>query len=63
VSAREDIVCICDGDRTTRPGPAAKAAQRAPRGRARDHPYGHFDIHTDPQARADQVAFLREVLG
>jgi uncharacterized protein len=56
------LVCVCDSDQTTPPGPAAKAAQRAPRGRAIHYPYGHFDIYTDPQARADQVAFLKEVL-
>ncbi|HET8537715.1 MAG TPA: alpha/beta hydrolase [Solirubrobacteraceae bacterium] len=57
------LVCVCDGDQTTPPGPAAKAAERAPRGRAIHYPYGHFDIYTDPRARADQVAFLEEVLG
>jgi len=56
------LVCACDGDQTTPPGPAAKAAERAPRGRAIHYPYGHFDIYTDPKARADQVTFLEEVL-
>ena len=56
------LVCVCDSDQTTPPGPAEKAAQRAPHGRAIHYPYGHFDIYTDPQARADQVAFLKEVL-
>lgn len=56
------LVCVCDADQTTPPGPAAKAAERAPRGRVRHYPYGHFDIYADPQARADQVAFLEEAL-
>jgi len=56
------LVCVCDADETTPPQPAASAAERAPRGEARHYPYGHFDIYTDPQARADQVEFLKEVL-
>jgi hypothetical protein len=58
------LMCVCDTDATTPPAPAVKAAERAPRGELRRYPYGHFDIYHDPQAKADQVAFLqRTVLG
>lgn len=57
------LFCVCDDDATTPPGPTLKAARRAPRGELRRYPYGHFDIYTDPQVKADQVEFLRRVLG
>lgn len=57
------LFCVCDADTTTPPGPSVTAAQRAPRGELRRYPYGHFAIYTDPQARADQVEFLKRVLG
>ena len=57
------LFCVCDQDTTTPPGSTVKAASRAPRGELRRYPYGHFAIYSDPQAKADQVAFLRRVLG
>ena len=56
------LICVCENDTTTPPGPTIKAAHRAPRGELRRYPYGHFDIYTDPKAKADQVEFLRRVV-
>lgn len=56
------MICVCDDDKVTPPGPTVRAAQRAPRGELRRYPYGHFDIYHDPQVKTDQVAFLRRVL-
>jgi pimeloyl-ACP methyl ester carboxylesterase len=52
------LISACDQDETTPPGPAVRVAELAPRGELLRYPYGHFDIYADPQARADQVAFL-----
>lgn len=52
------LVCVCDGDETTPPGPAVTLAERAPRGELARYPYGHFDIYLDPAVRERQVAFL-----
>lgn len=52
------LVCVCDGDDTTPPGPSIKLAERAPRGELVRRPYGHFDIYHDEDVRAEQVAFL-----
>ncbi len=52
-------------DTLTPPEPARKAAERAPRGEFRLHPYGHFDFYFDEafQVTSDeQVAFLRRHL-
>lgn len=57
------LVCVCDNDTITPPGTSIEAAGRAPRGELRRYPYGHFDIYTDPQVKADQVAFLCGALG
>ena len=57
------LFCVCDADATTPPGPSIEAARRAPRGELRRYPYGHFEIYTDPQVKADQVEFLSRVLG
>lgn len=57
------LVCVCDNDTTTPPGSTIKAAQKAPRGELRRYPYGHFAIYNDPKVKADQVDFLRRVLG
>ena len=57
------LFCVCDADVTTPPESTLKAAGRAPRGELRRYPYGHFAIYDDPQVKADQVAFLRRVLG
>ena len=56
------MVCICENDSTTPTGPAIKAARSAPRSELRTYAYGHFDIYHDPQAKDDQLAFLRRVL-
>ena len=55
------LVCVAERDTTTPPGPTIKAAHRAPRGELRRYPYDHFDIYHDPQAKADQIAFLQRV--
>ena len=57
------LICVCDRDTVTPPASTIKAAQRAPRGELRHYPYGHFDIYLDPQAKADQLAFLHRVFG
>ncbi|MCW1958546.1 MAG: alpha/beta fold hydrolase [Mycobacterium sp.] len=56
------LFCVCDSDETTPPSSTVKAAGRAPRGELRRYPYGHFAIYSDPQVKADQVAFLKRVL-
>jgi uncharacterized protein len=56
------LVCVCDGDSTTPDTTAIKAAQRAPHGELKHYSHGHFDIYLDPQAKADQIAFLRRVV-
>ncbi|BBX70802.1 alpha/beta hydrolase [Mycolicibacterium psychrotolerans] len=55
------LVCVCENDAVTPPGPTIAAAQRAPRGELRRYPCGHFDIYNDPQVKADQLDFLRRV--
>ncbi len=58
------LVGVCDGDEVTPPAPAARVAERAPRGELVRYPYGHFDVYADPRPRGDQVAFLaRHLLG
>ena len=57
------LVCVCDDDTITPPGPSVEAARKAPRGELLRYPYEHFDIYTDPRVKTDQVAFLRRVLG
>ncbi|MFA7510089.1 MAG: alpha/beta hydrolase [Mycolicibacterium vanbaalenii] len=57
------LLCVCDDDVVTPPGPSVEAAHRAPRGELRRYPYGHFDIYHDPKARADQLEFLARVVG
>jgi dienelactone hydrolase len=56
------LICVCDTDETTPIAPALSAAKRAPRAELRRYPYGHFDIYHDPQAKTDQVAFLRRTV-
>jgi pimeloyl-ACP methyl ester carboxylesterase len=56
------LICICDTDETTPIAPALRAAKRALRAELRRYPYGHFGIYHDPQAKADQVAFLRRTV-
>lgn len=57
------LFCVCDSDTTTPPSSTITAARRAPRAELRHYPYGHFAIYRDPQVKADQVEFLRRVLG
>jgi dienelactone hydrolase len=60
------LVCVCDEDQTTPPGPAARVAARAPRGEAVHYPIGHFAIYEGAafdRAVGDQIAFLRRHLG
>ncbi len=55
------LVCVCEKDATTPPGPAIRAAERAPRGELRRYPIGHFDIYLGKdfeRAVADQTEFL-----
>ena len=59
------LVCVCDGDETTPPAPAAQMAQNAPRGELVRYPIGHFDIYRGEafeRAVTDQVEFLQRVL-
>jgi len=61
------LVCICDSDAVTPPGPAERMAARAPRGELVRYPIGHFDIYVGEwfeRAVADQLEFLtRHLLG
>src|SRR5271166_825788 len=51
------LVTVCDQDTITPAAPAVKAAERAPRAELRRYPCRHFQIYSDPQVKADQVAF------
>ncbi len=62
------LVCVGEADRVAKPGPAIRAARRAPHGELRIYPgVDHFDIYDGPQHEAvleDQLAFLsRHLLG
>lgn len=57
------LVCVCDDDPITPPEPSVKVVRRAPRGQLQRYPYRHFDIYHDPRVKADQLAFLGQVLG
>ena len=56
------LMCVCDEDQVTPPGPAVKAALAAPKGELRRYPIGHFEIYGGQrgfeQAVTDQTAFL-----
>ena len=59
------LVCVCDEDETTPPGPAVRMGEKAPRGEVVHYPVGHFDIYVGEafeRAVADQTAFLRREL-
>ncbi len=59
------LVCVCDADETTPPGPAVQMALNAPRGEIVHYPIGHFAIYTGQdfeRAVGDQLAFLERVL-
>ena len=56
------LITVCDQDAITPAAPAVKAAQWAPRAELLHYPYPHFQIYSDPQAKADQVAFLQRTV-
>jgi pimeloyl-ACP methyl ester carboxylesterase len=56
------LITVCDQDTITPAAPAVKAAERAPRAELRRYPCRHFEIYLDPQAKADQVAFLQRTV-
>ena len=57
------LFCVCDDDVVTPPSSTITAAREAPRGQLHRYHYGHFDIYRDPAVKADQIAFLNDVLG
>jgi len=60
------LVCVCDDDAITPPGPAVAGAERAPAGEVRRYPIGHFDIYLGEwfeRVVADQTEFLAASLG
>jgi len=59
------LICVCDRDTVTPPGPAIKAARNAPGGELRQYAGSHFDIYVGElfaRAAADQCAFLTRCL-
>jgi pimeloyl-ACP methyl ester carboxylesterase len=60
------LVCVGEADQVARPGPAIRAARRAPLGELRTYPrVDHFDIYDGPEHEAvvvDEVEFLRRHL-
>lgn len=60
------LVCVGEVDRVAKPGPAIKAARRAPQGELRTYPgVDHFDIYDGPEHDAivaDQLDFLHRHL-
>ncbi len=60
------LVCVGEADRVAKPGPAIKAARRAPLGELRTYPrVDHFDVYDGPEHEAivsDQLDFLRRHL-
>ena len=56
------LITVCDQDAITPAAPAVKAAQWASRADLLHYPYPHFHIYQDPQAKADQVAFLQRTV-
>ncbi len=61
------LVCVGEADRVAKPGPAIKAARRAPHGELRVYPgVDHFDIYDGPEHEAvvaDEIDFLKRHLG
>jgi fermentation-respiration switch protein FrsA (DUF1100 family) len=61
------LVLVADNDQTTPPGPAAKAAERAPHATLVRYPIGHFDIYVGnwfERAVAEEAGFLtRHLVG
>jgi alpha-beta hydrolase superfamily lysophospholipase len=60
------LVCVGEGDRVAKPGPAIAAARRAPFGELRTYPgVDHFDIYNGPEHEAvvsDEIEFLQRHL-
>jgi uncharacterized protein len=60
------LVCVGEADQVAAPGPAIRAARRAPRGELRTYPgVDHFDIYDGPEHEAvvaDEIEFLRRHL-
>ena len=60
------LVCVGEADQVAKPGPAIRAARRAPHGELRVYPgVDHFDIYDGPEHEAvveDELAFLRRHL-
>lgn len=60
------LVCVGEGDRVARPGPAIAAARRAPLGELRTYPgVDHFDVYDGPAHAAlvaDELEFLHRHL-
>ena len=59
------LVQVASKDLDTPPGPAAKAAARAPKGELRRYDCGHFDVYLDPwfdRIADNQVEFLKQHL-
>jgi len=55
------LLCLADHDDLTAPGPALKAAGRAPRAEVRRYPCGHFDLYVGAgfeRTVGDQTEFL-----
>jgi uncharacterized protein len=60
------LFCVGELDHITPPGPAVKAAERAPRGELITYPIGHFEIYAGEyfeRAVAAQLDFVRRHLG
>lgn len=60
------LVCVGGADQVAKPGPAIRAARRAPHGELRVYPgVDHFDIYDGPEHEAvvsDEIAFLHRHL-
>ncbi len=59
------LVQVANQDQDTPPGPAARAAAKAPLGELRRYDCGHFDVYLEPwfdQVADDQVEFLKRNL-
>jgi alpha-beta hydrolase superfamily lysophospholipase len=60
------LVCVGEADQVAKPGPAIRAARRAPLGELRTFPgVDHFDVYDGPAHEAvvgEQIAFLRRHL-
>ena len=61
------LVCVGEADQVAAPGPAIRAARRAPHGELRTYPgVDHFDIYDGPAHEAvvaDELEFLRRHVG